>query len=82
MGPEDNISIALGWIAVMFRTDIYGPQSMNTNSSGDPLTFLIFFIVNLFWFMTTNGWTTLKFGTDSHVAWIINTNDFGEPMTF
>ncbi len=39
-GPEGNISTNVGWIAIRFSTDIYGPQRMKPNEfGGDRLTF-------------------------------------------
>lgn len=34
-----NISATIGWIAMKCCTDIRGPQRMNPNVFGDPLTF-------------------------------------------
>lgn len=36
--PQTEISTNIGWIAVTFCTDRCGPQRMNPNDSGDPLT--------------------------------------------
>lgn len=36
------ISTTYGWVRVKFRSDIQGPQRMNSGESGDPLRFTFF----------------------------------------
>lgn len=36
------ISTTFGWVRVTFRSDIQGPQRMNSGESGDPLRFTFF----------------------------------------
>lgn len=71
-GPDWNISITLGWIALQLCSDIHCPQRMKPTSFGEPLTFPLAPPVGwrfwLYWnvfqtFMFPSGWTVIALVT-------------------